>query len=78
MKNSNPPNKTDVPVLDDKVYEMKVSKYMVIYKEVIVKKIAWVELNAKIYNLCPQHSPPYLELVLNANSRWDKIILDQY
>ena len=42
MNNSTPPNKTDVSVLGDKVYRMKVDKYMVIYKEIRANKIAWV------------------------------------
>ena len=71
-------NKTYAPVLDDKVYRMKVDKYMVKYKEVIAKKIALVEFNANIYNLCLQHSPPDLKSVLTSNSRWDKILADQY
>ena len=48
MDNSSSPNETDVPVLDDKVYGMKVDKYMVEYKDFRSKKIALVELNAKI------------------------------
>ena len=39
MDNSTPPKKIDVPVL--KVYETKVDNYMVNYKEVRAKKIAW-------------------------------------
>ena len=69
MENSTPPNKTVVPVLDDKVYGMKVDKYMVNYKEVRAKKIAWVELNERIQNLCLQHSLQDLESVLKANIR---------
>ena len=69
MENSTPPNKTDVPVLDDKVYGMKVDKYMVNYKEVRAKKIAWVELNERIQNLCLQHSLQDLESVLKAKIR---------
>ena len=42
IDNSTPPKKTDVPVLDDKVYEMQVDKYMVKYKEVRENKTAWV------------------------------------
>ena len=42
MDRSTPLNKTDVPVLDDRVYGMKVAKYMVKYKEVRANKIAWV------------------------------------
>ena len=60
MDNSTQPNKTEVPVLDDKVYGMKFEKYMVKYKEVWSEKIAWVEINANIYNLCLQYSPPDL------------------
>ena len=56
---------------------MKVDKYTVDYKEVRAKKIAWVEINANIYNLCLQHSPPDLESVFKANIIWDKIMLDQ-
>ena len=40
MDNSTPPNETDVPVLGDKVYGMKVDKYIVKYKEFIVKEMA--------------------------------------
>ena len=40
MDNSNPPNETKAPVLDYKVYGMKVEKYMVKYKEFIVKEMA--------------------------------------
>ena len=40
MENSTPPNKANAPVLDDKVYEMKVGKYKVKYKEVRANKIA--------------------------------------
>ena len=32
MDNSTPPNKTEFPVLDDKVYGMEVYKYMVKYE----------------------------------------------
>ena len=77
MENSTPPNKTDIPVFDDKLYGVKVDKYMVKYKEVRAKKISWVELNWKVYNLCMQHCPPDLESVLKLNSRWDKIMADQ-
>ena len=42
MDNSTPPNKTDVPVLDGKVYSIKIGKCMVNYKEFIAKKISWV------------------------------------
>ena len=48
MDYSSPPNKTDVPVLDYKVYGMKVDKYMVKYKEIRAKKISWIELNKNI------------------------------
>ena len=48
MDNSTFSNETDVPVFDDKVYGMKVDKYIVKYKEVRANKIAWVELNVKI------------------------------
>ena len=34
MDNSTLPNETDVLVLDDKVYGIKIDKYMVKYKEV--------------------------------------------
>ena len=76
MDNSTPPNETDVPVLGDKVYGMKVDKYMVTYKEVRAKKISWIELNANIYNFCLQHNPLDLESVLKSNSRWDTIMAD--
>ena len=48
MDNSTPQIETDVLILGDKVYGIKVDKYMVKYKEVIANKISWVELNAKI------------------------------
>ena len=48
MDNSTPPKETDVPVLDDKVYGIKVDKCVVKYKEVIGKKISWIELNAEV------------------------------
>ena len=77
MDNSTPTNETDAPFLDDEVYGMKVDKYMIKYKEVRAKKTVWVELNAKIYNLCLKHITPGLELALKANSRRDKIMADQ-
>ena len=40
MENSTLPNKTDVLVLDDEVYGMKIDNYMVKYKEVRERKIA--------------------------------------
>ena len=77
MDNYNPQNRTGVPVLDYKVYRMKVDKYMLKYTEMSAKKITWVELNEKIYSFYLQHSPPDLELLLKANSIWDKILVDQ-
>ena len=63
MENSTLPKETDVPVLDDKVYGMKDHSYMLKYKEVRAKKIAWVELNANIRNLCLEQSTPGLKLL---------------
>ena len=77
MDNSTLLKKTDVPFLDDKVYGMKVDNYMVNYKDVREKKIAWVEINENISNFLLQHSTPYLESVLKSNSKWDKIMTDQ-
>ena len=57
MDKSTPPNEADVPVLDDKVYRMKVDKYMVNYKEVRANKIAWVEINARIIFLSATQLP---------------------
>ena len=56
---------------------MEVDNYMVKYKDIKANKITWVELNAKIYNFCLQHSPPDLESVLKVNSIWDKTMSDQ-
>ena len=64
MDNFTPTNGSDFPVLDDKLYGMKFYKYMVKYKEFRSNKIVWVQLNTNIYNLCLQHIPPELELVL--------------
>ena len=62
--------KTEVLFLEDKLYGMTVDKYIVKYKKIRKMVMAWVELNAKIYNLCLKHSPPDLELVLKANIRF--------
>ena len=72
MENSTLPNKTDVPVLDDKLYRVNGK-----LQGGQSKNIAWVELNAKIYILCLQHRPPDLELSLKENSIWDKIMAYQ-
>ena len=40
--NSMPPNETNVPVLDYKLYRVKVDKYMAEYKEKTPKKIVLV------------------------------------
>ena len=56
---------------------MEIDKYMLIYKEVWAKKIAWVELNVRIYNFFMKHSPPDLDSVFKANSIWFKIMTDQ-
>ena len=50
---------------------------MVEYTDIRGKKIACVELNAKSYNLCIQHSPPDRESVLKANRKWDTVMADQ-
>ena len=56
---------------------MKVNKYKVEYNKNRANKIAWVELNAKIYNLCLKRSPPDLDSVLKANRKWDTVMVDQ-
>ena len=59
MEKSTSPNESGVPVLDDKVYRMKVDKYMVKYKEVRVNKIAWIEINARI-KFCVCNTAPQI------------------
>ena len=66
-----------MPDMGDAGYAMETQIYIIDMKEYKTKTNSWEELNAQIYNLCLQHCPPVLELVLKANSRWEKISCDQ-
>ena len=54
----------------DAKYAMETQIYIIDLKEFKMKTNAWEDLNANIYNLCLQHYPPVLVLVLKTKSRW--------